>query len=166
VPVGVSLRSRLPYTHHLGSVSYGPFSDSDAPQDNGRAANRRSTNRRGRRPGDALKMSRQVFAFKLGVNPRTLERWEQGRSKPTEQAAALIWLVRKYPDTLKRWSLSQRQLDRGFSRLDWRRHQFSDIRVTRTGREAHAEARSPHAEFERSCLTRPRAAGGCKEYYT
>ncbi|HYU41076.1 MAG TPA: helix-turn-helix domain-containing protein [Vicinamibacteria bacterium] len=51
---------------------------------------------------EALHMSRQVFAFKLGVNPRTLERWEQGRSKPNEQAAALIWLVRKYPDTLER----------------------------------------------------------------
>jgi putative transcriptional regulator len=51
---------------------------------------------------EALNMSRHVFAFKLGVNPRTLERWEQGRSKPNEQAAALIWLVRKYPDTLKR----------------------------------------------------------------
>src|SRR5438552_7636282 len=51
---------------------------------------------------EALHMSRRVFAFKLGVNPRTLERWEQGRSKPNEQAAALIWLVRKYPDTLQR----------------------------------------------------------------
>ena len=51
---------------------------------------------------EALKMSRHVFAFKIGVNPRTLERWEQGRSKRNEQAAALIWLVRKYPDTLKR----------------------------------------------------------------
>ena len=51
---------------------------------------------------EALHMSRQVFAFKLGVNPRTLERWEQGRSKPNEQAAALIWLVRRYPDTLER----------------------------------------------------------------
>jgi putative transcriptional regulator len=51
---------------------------------------------------EALQMSRQVFAFKLGVNPRTLERWEQGRSKPNGQAAALIWLVRKYPDTLER----------------------------------------------------------------
>jgi hypothetical protein len=30
------------------------------------------------------------------------DRWEQGRSKPNEQAAALIWLMRKYPDTLKR----------------------------------------------------------------
>ena len=44
---------------------------------------------------EALHMSRQVFALKLGVNPRTLERWEQGRSRPNEQAAALIWLVRK-----------------------------------------------------------------------
>lgn len=51
---------------------------------------------------EALHMSRRVFAFKLGVNPRTLERWEQGRSKPNEQATALIWLVRKYPDTLER----------------------------------------------------------------
>jgi len=51
---------------------------------------------------EALHMSRRVFAFKLGVNPRTLERWEQGRSKPNEQAAAFIWLVRKYPDTLER----------------------------------------------------------------
>lgn len=51
---------------------------------------------------EALRMSRPVFAFNLGVNPRTLERWEQGRSKPNDQAAALIWLVRKYPDTLKR----------------------------------------------------------------
>ena len=51
---------------------------------------------------EALHMSRQVFALKLGINPRTLERWEQGRSKPNEQAAALIWLVRKYPDTLER----------------------------------------------------------------
>jgi putative transcriptional regulator len=51
---------------------------------------------------ESLSMSRRVFAFRLGVNPRTLERWEQGRSKPNEQAAALIWLVRKYPDTLDR----------------------------------------------------------------
>lgn len=51
---------------------------------------------------EALRMSRQVFAFKIGVNPRTLERWEQGRSKPNEQASALIRLVRRYPDTLER----------------------------------------------------------------
>lgn len=51
---------------------------------------------------EELHMSRQVFAFRIGVNPRTLERWEQGRSKPNEQASALIRLVRKYPDTLDR----------------------------------------------------------------
>ena len=51
---------------------------------------------------EQLQMSRQAFAYRLGVNPRTLERWEQGRSKPNDQAAALILLVRKYPDTLKR----------------------------------------------------------------
>src|SRR3989442_8410510 len=50
----------------------------------------------------AFHMSRQVFARKIGVNPRTLERWEQGRSKPNDQAAALILLVRKYPDTISR----------------------------------------------------------------
>ena len=51
---------------------------------------------------EALQMSRQVFAFKIGVNPRTLERWEQGRSRPNEQASALIRLFRKYPDMLQR----------------------------------------------------------------
>ena len=49
-----------------------------------------------------LGMSRAVFAHKLGVNLRTIERWEQGRSQPNEQAAALILLVRRYPDTLDR----------------------------------------------------------------
>ena len=51
---------------------------------------------------ERLHMSRAAFAHRLGVNPRTLERWEQGRSKPNDQAAALILLVRKYPDTLNR----------------------------------------------------------------
>ena len=51
---------------------------------------------------ERLHMSRAAFAHRLCVNPRTLERWEQGRSKPNDQAAALILLVRKYPDTLTR----------------------------------------------------------------
>lgn len=55
-----------------------------------------------RQTREAMRMSRQVFAFRIGVNPRTLERWEQGRSRPNEQAAALLWLVRRYPDTLRR----------------------------------------------------------------
>jgi putative transcriptional regulator len=51
---------------------------------------------------ERLKMSQGVFARKLRVNARTLERWEQGRSKPNDQAAALILLVRRFPDTLDR----------------------------------------------------------------
>ena len=49
-----------------------------------------------------LRCSRAVFARKLRINPRTLEKWAQGRAKPNPQAAALVLLVRKYPDTLER----------------------------------------------------------------
>ena len=49
-----------------------------------------------------LRCSRTVFPRKLRINERTLEKWEQGRAKPNPQAAALVLLVRKYPDTLAR----------------------------------------------------------------
>src|SRR5579864_4567419 len=49
-----------------------------------------------------LRCSRAVFARKLRINVRTLEKWEQGRAKPNPQAAALVLLVRHYPDTLQR----------------------------------------------------------------
>ncbi len=49
-----------------------------------------------------LGMSQGLFAELLRVNPRTLANWEQGRSKPNEQAATLILLVKNFPDTLKR----------------------------------------------------------------
>jgi len=48
-----------------------------------------------------MRCSRAVFARKLRINVRTLEKWEQGRAKPNPQAA-LVLLVRKYPDTLER----------------------------------------------------------------
>lgn len=51
---------------------------------------------------EKLQMSRAVFANELHVSPRTLEKWEQGLTKPNEQAATLILLVRKFPDTLQR----------------------------------------------------------------
>jgi len=51
---------------------------------------------------EKLRCSRAVFARRLHVNERTLEKWEQGRAKPNPQAAALVLLVRKYPDTLER----------------------------------------------------------------
>lgn len=51
---------------------------------------------------EQLHLSRAVFAQELHVSPRTLEKWEQGRTKPNDQAATLIMLVRKFPDTLQR----------------------------------------------------------------
>jgi putative transcriptional regulator len=44
-----------------------------------------------------MRCSRAVFARKLRINERTLEKWEQGRAKPNPQAAALVLLVRRYP---------------------------------------------------------------------
>jgi putative transcriptional regulator len=49
-----------------------------------------------------LKISRGLFAAYLRTNVRTLENWEQGRAKPNAQAALLINLVRRYPDTVQR----------------------------------------------------------------
>lgn len=49
-----------------------------------------------------LHCSRAVFARRLHINERTLEKWEQGRARPNPQAAALVLLVRSYPDTLER----------------------------------------------------------------
>ncbi|HKK04702.1 MAG TPA: helix-turn-helix domain-containing protein [Gammaproteobacteria bacterium] len=49
-----------------------------------------------------LHVSRAVFARHLRVSTRTLENWEQGRAKPNAQAAALILMVRKFPDTLEK----------------------------------------------------------------
>ena len=49
-----------------------------------------------------LNMSRALFAVYLRTNVRTLENWEQGRAKPNAQAALLIKLVKRFPDTVKR----------------------------------------------------------------
>ena len=49
-----------------------------------------------------LKLSRALFAIYLRTNVRTLENWEQGRAKPNAQAALLINLVKRYPDTVQR----------------------------------------------------------------
>jgi putative transcriptional regulator len=47
-----------------------------------------------------LKLSRGLFAGYLRTNVRTLENWEQGRAKPNAQAALLIRLVQRFPDTV------------------------------------------------------------------
>lgn len=48
-----------------------------------------------------LRCSRAVFARRLRINERTLEKWEQVRAKPNPQAA-LVLLVRRFPDMLAR----------------------------------------------------------------
>jgi putative transcriptional regulator len=50
----------------------------------------------------SLKMSRGLFAGYLRTNVRTLENWEQGRAKPNVQAALLIRMVQRFPDTMSR----------------------------------------------------------------
>jgi len=41
---------------------------------------------------ERLHTSRPAFADRIGVNPQTLGRWEQGRSKPNDQAAMMTLL--------------------------------------------------------------------------
>ncbi|RKT45901.1 helix-turn-helix domain-containing protein [Thiocapsa rosea] len=53
-----------------------------------------------RQTREQMHVSRAVFARRLRVSTRTLENWEQGRARPNAQAAALILMVRKFPDTL------------------------------------------------------------------
>ena len=53
---------------------------------------------------ERMRVSRAVFARRLRISTRTLENWEQGRARPNAQAAALILMVRKFPDTLEKLS--------------------------------------------------------------
>ena len=53
---------------------------------------------------EEMKLSRGLFASYLRTNVRTLENWEQGRAKPNAQAALLIRLVQRFPDTVRRLS--------------------------------------------------------------
>lgn len=51
---------------------------------------------------ERMQLSRALFARYLRTNVRTLENWEQGRAKPNAQAALIIRMVEKYPDTVER----------------------------------------------------------------
>ena len=51
---------------------------------------------------EARGMSRAVFAMKLGLSPRSLEGWEQGKTEPPGPGAALILLAAKFPDMFDR----------------------------------------------------------------
>lgn len=50
---------------------------------------------------ETLKASQAVMARRLRVNQRTYQNWEQGRAKPNAQAAILIKLVEKHPETMQ-----------------------------------------------------------------
>lgn len=51
---------------------------------------------------EQLNMSRAVLAAHLRTNVRTMENWEQGRARPNAQAALLIRMVQRFPDTVER----------------------------------------------------------------
>jgi putative transcriptional regulator len=46
-------------------------------------------------------MSQQAFAHLLGVSPRTLQDWEQGRREPTGAAKTLLRVAVSYPEVLR-----------------------------------------------------------------
>lgn len=46
-------------------------------------------------------LSRGVFAHMIRTKPRTLESWEQGRTKPNTQAILLLKLAKEFPETLQ-----------------------------------------------------------------
>jgi len=88
---GVSAMKR----HRSGKITLRTFPAQPAPLPKVDGRLIRDTRKR-------LRCSRAVFARRLRINLRTLEKWEQGRSKPNPQAAALVLLVRRFPDTLDR----------------------------------------------------------------
>lgn len=47
-----------------------------------------------------LNVSQSVFSRYMRTEVKTIENWEQGRSKPNTQAAILLKLVEKHPEIL------------------------------------------------------------------
>lgn len=48
-----------------------------------------------------MNLSCALVARHLRADERTLENWEQGRSKPNAQAALVIKLVERFPETFR-----------------------------------------------------------------
>ena len=46
-------------------------------------------------------LSQEKFAAILGVSPRTLQEWEQGRRKPSGAALSLLTVAKKRPEVLR-----------------------------------------------------------------
>ena len=45
-----------------------------------------------------LKLSQSAFASLMGVSPRTLQDWEQGRRKPQGPAKSLLRIAEQHPE--------------------------------------------------------------------
>ena len=45
-----------------------------------------------------LKLSQAAFASLMGVSPRTIQDWEQGRRKPQGPAKSLLLIAEQHPD--------------------------------------------------------------------
>lgn len=48
-----------------------------------------------------LGLSQQSFASLLGVSPRTVQDWEQGRRAPPGAAKTLLWVAAEHPEVLQ-----------------------------------------------------------------
>ncbi|MCO6439570.1 MAG: helix-turn-helix domain-containing protein [Nitrococcus mobilis] len=46
-------------------------------------------------------LSQERFAELLGVSPRTLQDWEQGRRNPTRSAQTLLKIAKRHPEILR-----------------------------------------------------------------
>ncbi len=49
-----------------------------------------------------LGLSQSVFAERFGLNVRTVQEWEQGRSVPDQPARVLLWVIKTAPETVER----------------------------------------------------------------
>jgi len=50
---------------------------------------------------ESMGLSQSAFAAMLGVSPRTLQDWEQGRRKPCGPALSLLKVAAKRPDAIR-----------------------------------------------------------------
>lgn len=49
---------------------------------------------------EGMGLSQSAFAALLGVSPRTLQDWEQGRRQPTGPARSLLRIADRHPEAL------------------------------------------------------------------
>jgi DNA-binding transcriptional regulator YiaG len=50
---------------------------------------------------DATKLSQEAFALRFGLDPATVQDWEQGHSEPDTAALTLLWTILRHPDAVE-----------------------------------------------------------------